>query len=97
MTNRVTLPSTLKSIGPDAFGSCKNLRRIVIPESVVEIGNGACSSCISLSEIVLPKGLTMLGYNALRRTAIRMDAPLTEEEQMMQAALRELKKNGMLQ
>lgn len=56
-TRRVTLPSTLKSIWPNAFNSCIKIEKIVIPDSVTEIGFNAFSCCERLKEVVLPKAL----------------------------------------
>lgn len=37
----VTIPSTVKSIGDNAFNGCTKLSKITIPKSVTEIGQGA--------------------------------------------------------
>ena len=53
----LTIPETVKSIGPNAFSECSTLKRIVIPESVTEIALGAFSGCAGLTEAVLPETL----------------------------------------
>lgn len=49
----VTLPSTLKSIGENAFNSCSGLTAIEIPEGVETIGERAFSST-ALTELSIP-------------------------------------------
>lgn len=50
----VTLPSTLKSIGENAFNSCSGLTAIEIPEGVKTIGERAFSSTSALTELSIP-------------------------------------------
>ena len=41
----IKLPSTLKTIGNDAFYCCMNISELTIPENVTTIGNGAFDGC----------------------------------------------------
>ncbi len=61
--NRIVLPDTLKSIGPNAFYGCKYLSgSLIIPEGVTEIKRGAFNGCIGLNGILsLPSTLKKLG------------------------------------
>ncbi len=61
---RVTLPSTLTSIGDQAFYNCTSLSSISIPEGVTRIGYCAFSTCISLTSATLPDSLTEIGEQA---------------------------------
>lgn len=58
----VVLPSTITSIGSDAFKICSNLVSVTIPESVVNIGEYAFSGCTVLSSIILPNNLETIGH-----------------------------------
>jgi len=57
----VILPSTLESIGNEAFSYCYYLNSIIIPEGVTSIGNMAFSSTGSLGSIYLPSTLINVG------------------------------------
>lgn len=46
------LPSTIKSIGANAFLQCSSLEYVTIPETVTSIGNKAFSGCQKLGSIV---------------------------------------------
>ena len=66
----ITLPSTLKEIGPYAFMGCEMVNDLEIPESVKRIGFGAFSDMQSLMSITLPedvdiKDAAFLGCNNL--------------------------------
>ena len=55
----VTLPYTLKSIGPSAFENT-GLKEIVIPDSVTSIGGSAFENCKVLKTVKLSEDLTAL-------------------------------------
>lgn len=59
----VTLPSTLKYIGDEAFHYCQNLRDINFPEAVTYIGEETFY-CTAITEAVLPESLETLGAGA---------------------------------
>lgn len=47
----ISLPSSLKKIGPCAFQKCTGLESVIIPGSVTEIGDSAFSGCTSLKNV----------------------------------------------
>ena len=59
--HKVTLPNTIKVIGPNAFSNCQNLKEINIPNSVTYISDFAFNECITLDGVILPDSLEYLG------------------------------------
>ena len=57
---KITLPSTLKSIGANAFALCYALPAIEIPPTVNYIGDVAFQHCESLQSITIPEGVSSL-------------------------------------
>lgn len=47
----VSVPDTVKSIGPEAFRGCGSIEKVVIPDSVEVIGEAAFEECSGLKEI----------------------------------------------
>ena len=68
LTN-ITLPSTLKEIGDNAFSNT-NITTIIIPEGVTKIGNNCFNNCSQLTNITLPSSLKEIGDNAFSNTKI---------------------------
>ena len=64
----VTLPSTITSIGNNAFESCGALTAIVIPEAVTTIGDNAFLQCIDLASVTMPPTITYIGESAFKST-----------------------------
>ena len=58
------IPSSVTSIGNNAFSGCRSLLDIVIPSSVTSIGDSAFYHCDSLSDIVIPSSVTSIGDSA---------------------------------
>jgi hypothetical protein len=58
-----TIPSTVTSLGFNAFGGCNNLTNVTIPTSVTNIGFGAFSDS-GLSTVVIPNSVISIGKNA---------------------------------
>ena len=52
----VTMPSSVKTIGNNAFDSCKALNKVVLSDNITSIGIGAFYRC-AFSEIKLPSSL----------------------------------------
>ena len=63
--NKITLPSTLTTIGKNAFRDCRMLEEIDIPDSVTSIGEMAFNLNSSvLTNIKVPAGVTEIPDNA---------------------------------
>lgn len=61
LVTSVTIPSSVTTIGAQAFANCTNLASIEIPTTVRTIGNYAFSGCTALQEVTVPAGITSLG------------------------------------
>ncbi len=61
---KVTLPSTLKVIGREAFRENHALKTINIPDGIESIGYATFSQCNALQEIILPESVTTIGEYA---------------------------------
>ena len=57
----VFLPTTLKTIENDAFGTCEKITTLILPDSVEKIGDRAFLGCKSLTTLHLGSGLKELG------------------------------------
>ena len=60
----VVIPSSVVSIGVEAFFCCRGLSSVVIPNSVTSIGSSAFSGCSGLSSVVIPNSVTSIGNSA---------------------------------
>ena len=58
------IPTSVTSIGDNAFSFCRSLSDIIIPSSVNSIGDNAFRYCSSLSDIVIPSSVTSIGSGA---------------------------------
>ena len=72
----VKLPSSLTSIGYEAFYECSSLDSIILPESLRVINRYAFYNCSALRSIALPSSLTKIDYYAFRYAGLReIDVP----------------------
>ena len=65
--DRYVIPSSVTSIGYNAFSNCDSLTSIEIPSSVTSIGDSAFSYCGNLTSIEIPSSVTSIGDNAFNR------------------------------
>ncbi len=55
-----SVPSTVTTVGDQAFEACLNLNTVSIPSSVTSIGSDAFDECWYLSNISIPSGVTSI-------------------------------------
>ena len=60
----VSLPSTLKSIGPYAFYNCNSVEEMDLPDGLETIGSAAFYGCDSLRELYVPDSVETIGMHA---------------------------------
>lgn len=56
----VAIPSSVSSIGDDAFFNCGNVTSVTIPGSVTSIGRWAFYNCAGLTDVTIPDGVTKI-------------------------------------
>ena len=61
---KVSLPSTMKTIGTAAFWCCFKLKSVDIPEGVTDIGTYAFAYCMSAENVSFPSTLKSIGEAA---------------------------------
>lgn len=59
----ITIPNSVRRIGPNAFIGCKKLTKIIIPSSVVEICSEAFKDCSSLKQVIILSSNIEFGDN----------------------------------
>ncbi len=67
--DKVSLPGSLKIVGPRAFNGCVNLVNINLPQSLKEIKYSAFENCKSLTNVKLPGKLVSLENSAFKYCA----------------------------
>jgi hypothetical protein len=63
-TGSYTIPSSVTSIGDNAFYSCISMTNVTIGTSVTSIGHQAFYNCTSLASVWIPNSVTSIGYLA---------------------------------
>jgi len=61
---KITLPSTITTIGQYAFSGCNAVQSVILPDSLTTIGNYAFYYCSAITSIVIPNSVTSLGNDA---------------------------------
>lgn len=57
----ITIPSSVTSIGSNAFVYCTGLTNVIISSSVTSIGGHAFASCTGLTNVTIPSSVTSIG------------------------------------
>ena len=66
----ITLPSTLKTIAPEALEGIRGLEELKLPDSLQTIGDGAFGGCEDLKELEIPASVRVLpcaAFSSCRR------------------------------
>jgi len=58
------IPSSVTSIGDNAFSGCWGLTSLTIPSGVTSIGGGAFYGCSGLTSVTIPSSVTSIGGSA---------------------------------
>ena len=66
----IVIPSTVRTIGDNAFYRCSSIETISIPYGVTTIGNKAFMHCSSLKEITLPASVKEIGESAFENCKV---------------------------
>lgn len=75
------IPSSVTSIGNNAFAYCRDLKNMTLPSGVTSIGGHAFKCCSSLTSVTLPSSLTSIGYEAFEMCGFKtliLPSSLTE-------------------
>lgn len=59
--DKVTIPSTVLSIGVAAFQECSDLSQIELPDKLLEFPNDLFRKCRSLNRLIMPPSVTSMG------------------------------------
>ena len=57
----ISIPDSVATIGPWAFGGCSSLQNITLPSSVTTIGENAFNGCKSLQNVTIPNSVMAIG------------------------------------
>ena len=61
------LPSKLRKLGSNAFGTCEHIEEIEIPEGMTELGDSAFWACRGIKTLILPSTMDSIGAHCFAR------------------------------
>lgn len=94
--SKLDMPSTITSIGDEAFVMCDNLTSISIPEGVTSIGDRAFGGCGNLTSISIPNGVisieeaTFVGCSSLTSVTIPNSVKMIKDDAFLGCSLTEI-------
>lgn len=83
---KIVIPSTVLSIGDEAFAGCINVTEVVFyrgydPCRIREIGSRAFAGCVRLQKLVLPPSVKHMGQDMCRDCSGMIYAAITKEQE----------------
>ena len=60
----ITTPSSMKSIGNNAFGNCESLVSVTLNEGIESLGTSSIEHCTKLANITLPESIVTIGISS---------------------------------
>ncbi len=67
LAEKITVPSSIVSIGTGAFKNCINLTALTLPEHIKSIPSEAFLGCIYLQSFTVPRDVTEIGDSAFQK------------------------------
>lgn len=80
---QVTMPESVRIIGPHAFEDCVALSDITIPNSIKIIGENAFRGCTAIQSISIPSSVDTIGQNAFQGCMRLYDLRLEDSGQKL--------------
>ena len=72
----ITIPSSVTSIGNNAFRYCYNLASVVIPDSVTSIGERTFEGCYGLKSVTIGNGVISIGREVFYNCSSLTNLPI---------------------
>lgn len=75
---RVTLPSSLVSIGKRSFVNCVSFTELILPNSVTTLGDSCFDDCDKLAKLVLSNSLSSVGSSSFANCSSLIDITIPD-------------------